>query len=84
MGREHGCGKDLSSSMAMRTKLKETLLGWKYDRILNYMLLCLVTLYLSPSSFQAYPVSGISCLSSGGVKSTVNYKQVDFPFRELH
>lgn len=59
------------------------LLGRKYDRILNCMLMSCHPLCF-PFSYQVYPVSGISYLSSGGIKSNVSYKQVDFPLWELY
>ena len=39
-------GKDLSSSVISRTKVNGTLLGWKFDRTMNYMFICLATIYL--------------------------------------
>lgn len=35
-------------------------------------------------SFQAYPLKDILCLSSRGLKSTINCAYVDFPFGEVY
>lgn len=49
VGKRGDHGKDLSSSVISRTKVNGTLLGWKFDRIMNYMFICLATIYLSLS-----------------------------------
>ena len=40
--------------------------------------------FISLFCFQAYPLKGISCLSSRGIKSTVNCAHIDFPFGEVY
>lgn len=42
-------GKDLSSSAISRTKISGAPLGWKFDRIMNYIFMCLVPISLSLS-----------------------------------
>lgn len=49
MGKWRDRGKDLSSSAISRTKISGALLGWKFDQIMNYTFMCLVTISLSLS-----------------------------------
>ena len=49
MGKQRDHGKDLSSSAISRTKISGAPLGWKFDRIMNYIFMCLVTISLSLS-----------------------------------